>query len=148
MLPEQEAARFGFAPTVRVLNFITKKTYRATTVRQLVGTATEGGGETNFAEASVANIAGARRTSLSVSHLRLNPILQSERDIAPDADALYAIGGNVVGVGGTSLDPALDVLAGRAVTTASVPADAAERRLLSSYLPRAKVPAVTDIGRY
>ncbi len=148
VLPEQEAARFGFAPTVRVLNFITKKTYRATTVRQLVGTTTEGGGETNFAEASVANIDGARRTSLSVSHLRLNQILQGERDIAPDANALYAIGGNVVGVDGGSLDPALDALAGRAVTTAPVPADPASRRMLSSYAARANELAVTDIGRY
>ena len=147
VLPEQEAARFGFAPTVRVLNFITKKTYHATTVRQLVGTTTEGGGETNFAETSVANIDGARRTSLSVSHLRLNPILQGERDIAPDANALYALGGNVVGVSG-SLDPALDALAGRAVTAAAVPIDAASRRLLSSYAARANELAVTNIGRY
>ncbi len=148
ILPEQEAARFGFPPTVKVLNLVTKKRYRATTARQLVGTTTEGGGETNFAEATLANIEGARRTSLSVSHLRLNPILQAERDIAPDANARYALGGNVVGVDGASLDPALDALAGRAVTAAAVPADAAARRLLSGYLAGANRLAVTDIGRF
>lgn len=148
VLPEQEAARFGVPPTVRVLNFITKKTYRATTIRQLAGTTTEGGGETNFAEAAMANINGSRRTSLSVSHLRLNPILQGERNIAPDTNTPYAIAGNVVGVNGASLDPALDALWGGRVTSASVPAEPALRRLLSSYADRANERAVTDIGRY
>lgn len=148
VLPEQEAARFGVPPTVRVLNFITKKTYRATTIRQLAGTTTEGGGETNFAEAAMANINGSRRTSLSVSHLRLNPILQGERNIAPDTNTPYAIAGNVVGVNGASLDPALDALLGGRVTSASVPAEPALRRLLSSYADRANERAVTDIGRY
>jgi len=148
VLPEQDAARFGFPPTVRVLNFITKKTYRATTVRQLVGTTTEGGGETNYAEAAIADIQGSRRTSLSVSHLRLNPILQSERDIVPDTNTPYAIAGNVVGVNGASLDPALDALIGAPVTSAPVPADPADRRLLGSYASQASQRAVTDIGRY
>ena len=148
VLPEQDAARFGFPPTVRVLNFITKKTYRATTVRQLVGTTTEGGGETNYAEAAIADIQGSRRTSLSVSHLRLNPILQSERDIVPDTNTPYAIAGNVVGVNGASLDPALDALIGAPVTSAPVPADPADRRLLGSYASQANQRAVTDIGRY
>ncbi len=148
VLPEQEAARFGFAPTVRVLNFITKKTYRATTVRQLAGTTTEGGGETNFVEALTANINGRRRISLSVSYFRQNPILQSDRDIVPDANALYATGGNVVGVNGGSLDPLLDALVGARVTTAPVPTDPTSRRLLQSYASRANDLAVTDIGRY
>ena len=148
ILPEQEAARFGFPPTVKVLNLVTKKSYRATTARQLVGTTTEGGGETNLVEASMANIDGPRRTSLSVSHLRQNPILQSERDIAPDPNARYALGGNVVGVDGASLDPALDALAGRPITAAAVPVDAASRRLLSGYLAGANRLAVTDIGRF
>lgn len=52
ILPEQEAARFGFPPTVRVMNFITKKRFRATTLQELAGVTSEGGGQTNYAEVS------------------------------------------------------------------------------------------------
>ncbi|WP_331010479.1 TonB-dependent receptor [Sphingomonas sp.] len=90
ILSEQDAARFGFPPTVKVMNFITKKRFRGTTVVQVVGTTTEGGGETNYVEANATRIDGPRRTSLAVSHLRLNPILQSERAIVPDPDTLPA----------------------------------------------------------
>lgn len=148
VLAEQEAARFGLPPTVRVLNFITKKEYRATTVRQLSGTTTEGGGETNYVDVSTANIDGPHRVSLSVSHLRLNPILQSERDIAPDANGLFAVPGNVTGVNGNSLDPALDALAGAPVTAAAVPGDAPSRRLLRSYVNGATARPMSDVGPY
>lgn len=89
ILPEQKAARFGFPPTVKVMNFITKKRFRATTLRELAGVTTEGGGQTDYAEVSAARIDGPRRASLSVSHLRQDPVLQSERDIIPDPDPSY-----------------------------------------------------------
>ena len=148
ILPEQEAARFGFPPTVRVMNFITKKRFRATTLQELAGVTSEGGGQTNYAEVSAARIDGPRRASLSVSHFRQNPVLQSERDIIPDPNALYAIGGTIAGVGGGSIDAALDSLAGTPVTVAAVPVNDALRRSLAGYAASANVPAVSNIGRY
>ncbi|MGU3392054.1 TonB-dependent receptor [Sphingomonas sp. M1A8_2b] len=148
VLPESEAARFGFPATVRVLNFITKKTFRAVTLQELGGTTTEGGGGTNYAEVTAARIDGPRRITLTASHLRLYPLLQSQRGILPDPDTLYALGGNVVGMAGGSIDPALDALVGRPVTIAAVPADPADRRTLAGYVAGAGVPAVTDVGRY
>ncbi|MEJ8629589.1 hypothetical protein P0F65_06520 [Sphingomonas sp. I4] len=118
VLPEQEAARFGYPPTVRVLNFITKKKFRAVTVNVLPGLATDGGGQTNMAEVTSARIDGPRRLTFSASHFRQNPVLQSQRAIAPDPDVLYATTGNVTGVNGAALDPRLDALAGRTVTMA------------------------------
>ncbi len=56
VLPESEAARFGFPATVRVMNFITKKTFRAVKYQQATGTTTEGGGETNYVEVTAARI--------------------------------------------------------------------------------------------
>ncbi len=50
VLPESEAARFGFPATVRVMNFITRKRFRAVTYQQAAGTTTEGGGGTNYVE--------------------------------------------------------------------------------------------------
>ena len=147
VLPEQEAARFGFPASVRVSNLITKKRFRAVTLQDLPGTTTEGGGETNYAEVNAARIDGPRRVSLSVSHLRLNPILQSQRAIAADADSLYSVGGTVTGIDGASIDPALDLLAGHRVTAAAVPADATLRRMLASYADGVD-RAGDDGGRY
>ncbi len=146
VLPEAEAARFGFAPTVRILNFITKKQFRAVTVQLLPGTATEGGGETNYAEMTATRIDGPRRASLSVSHLRINPVEQTQRRILPDPAVLYAVQGNVTGINGASLDPRLDALAGAAVPVAAVPTDPAARGALAGYLATANRPAVTDLG--
>jgi iron complex outermembrane receptor protein len=148
VLPESEAARFGFPATVRVMNFITKKKFRAVTYQQATGTTTEGGGETNYVEVTAARIDGPRRATLTMSHLRLNPILQSERAIVPDPDALYALGGNITGVGGGSIDPGLDALVGSPVTIAAVPNNPASRRSLLGYVAGAGAPAVTDVRRY
>ncbi|WP_320453845.1 TonB-dependent receptor domain-containing protein [Sphingomonas sp. CFBP8993] len=146
VLPEQEAARFGYPPTVRVLNFITKKKFRAVTVNMLPGLATDGGGQTNMAEVTSARIDGPRRLTFSASHFRQNPVLQSQRAITPDPDVLYATTGNVTGVNGAALDPRLDALAGRTVTMAGVPIDPAARGVLGAY---ANSPAgITDLGPY
>ncbi|WP_230482044.1 TonB-dependent receptor [Sphingomonas sp. Leaf21] len=146
ILPEQEAARFGYPPTVRVMNFITKKKFEAITVNVLPGVATDGGGETNMTEITSTRIDGPRRVTFNLSHFRQNPVLQSQRAIVPDPDTLFATGGNVTGVNGASLDPRLDALAGRAVTQAGVPIDPAARDALAAY---ADSPvAVTDIGPY
>lgn len=146
VLPEQEAARFGYPPTVRVMNFITKKQFRAITVQLLPGTTTEGGGQTNMTEITSTRIDGPRRLTFNLSHFRHNPVLQSERDVVPDPETLFATTGNVTGVNGASLDPMLDRLAGRAVTLAGVPVDPPARASLGAY---ASTPvAVTDLGPY
>lgn len=97
---------------------------------------------------TAARIDGPRHITLTASHLRLNPLLQSQRAIVPDPDTLYALGGNIVGMAGGSIDPGLDALVGRPVTIAAVPADSADRRTLAGYVAGAHVPAVTEVGRY
>ncbi|GAM01655.1 TonB-dependent receptor domain-containing protein [Sphingomonas parapaucimobilis] len=146
VLPEQEAARFGYPPNVRVMNFITKKTFRAVTVHLLPGVTTEGGGGTRYSEVTSARIDGPRRLSFNVSHLRQNPVSQSQRAIVPDPDTLFATTGNVTGVNGASVNPRLDMLAGRSITLAGVPVDPAARGTLAAY---GNSPAgVTDLGPY
>ena len=99
VLPEQEAARFGFPPTVRVMNFITKKRFRALSTQQLAGTTTDGGGGTDYTEANSTRIDGDRRTTLGASYFRQNPVLQSQRDILPDPASPLAIDGTVADIG-------------------------------------------------
>lgn len=146
VLPEQEAARFGFPPTMRVMNFITKKHFRSVTLQELGGTTTEGGGATNYVEVNGARIEGPKRASLSLYYLHLDPLLQSQRAIAPDPDSLFAVGGNVTGVGGGSIDPSLDRLAGHPVTIAAVPQSVAARQSLDNYVNSGR--AMTDSGAY
>jgi hypothetical protein len=147
ILSEQDAVRFGFPPTVRVMNFITRKRFRAATLQQLSGVTSEGGGQTSYTELNSTRIDGSRRLTGTVNYFRQNPVFQSERNILPDPAVLYALGGNVGGLAGGSLDSRLDALAGRRVTAAPLPASAAARGVLTSYAA-ATAPAVTDIGRY
>ncbi len=84
VLPEQEAARFGYPPTVRVINFITVKRFRSMVVQGQAGTTTQGGGASQSAEVTTARIAGSRRTTLELSHFRQRPLRQDQRGIAVD----------------------------------------------------------------
>jgi len=88
ILSEQDAVRFGFAPTVRVMNFITVKNFRALMAQQMTGVTSEGGGETSFIEANSSQIDGSRRRTLNVSYFRHNRVLESDRGIAADPDLL------------------------------------------------------------
>jgi hypothetical protein len=54
------------------------------------------------------------------------------------------VDGNVRGLNGGSIDPALDQMAGGPVIVAAVPSDPASRMLLRSYAVNANRPAVTD----
>lgn len=146
ILPEEESPRFGFPPTVRIMNFITKRHFRATSALQLAGTTTEGGGGSNYTEANATQIEGDRRSSLMVSYFRQERVLQSARDILPDPVTRFAIPGNVAALAGATLNPRLDALAGQPVTIAAVPGDAASRRDLAAYTVGANRPAVSDPG--
>lgn len=149
ILPEEEAPRFGFSPTVRIMNFITKPHFRATTAMQLAGVTTEGGGgATDYSEASATRIDGDRRTSLLVSYFRQDAVTQADRGIVPDPVARFAIPGNVAGIAGGSIDARLDALAGQPVVEAAVPGDPAARGALVDYLASANRLAITDIGRW
>ncbi len=148
ILPEEEASRFGYPPTVRVMNFITRKHFRAASTLQLVGTTTEGGGGTDYTELAATQIEGDRRTAVKMSYFRQDRVWQGSRDISPDPVTRFALPGNVAAAGGASIDPRLDALAGQAVTIAAVPGDPARRGTLAAYVAGANRPAVTDTGRW
>ncbi len=146
ILPEQEATRFGFPPNVRVVNFITKKHFRAAEVTEAVGTTTEGGGGSVSLALGSTRIDESRRTSVNVNYDRQNSISGTRRLVTPDSSNLFDLTGNVSGVGGATLSPALDALAGRAIGTAAVPGDPFGRAVLANYA--AGVARVTDLSPY
>lgn len=138
VLSEQDAARFGFSPTVRVVNFVLKQRFRAIVVDQGAGTTTDGGGGTARLELGSTRIAGDRRTVLTINYDRQNRLLASERPYLLDSDSPFDRIGNVRAIGGGSIDPALDALAGRAVPAAAVPIDPARRGGLADYTAGAR----------
>ncbi|MBW6527752.1 Plug domain-containing protein [Sphingomonas sp. RHCKR7] len=109
ILPEQDAARFGYPPTVRVLNLMTVKHFRSTVAQQLAGTSTRGGGATHYAEATATRIDLSRRATLQVSHFRQLPVRQAQRAIAPAPVPLAGGGSADVGAG-RYLQPLTDTL--------------------------------------
>ncbi|MFX5747832.1 hypothetical protein ABTE19_23190, partial [Acinetobacter baumannii] len=63
--------------------------------------------------------------TLDVKYNQNSAILESERGVSRVGNALFDTRGNITGIGGAEIDPALSALAGRPVTVAGVPAGAA-----------------------
>ncbi|WP_156356121.1 TonB-dependent receptor [Sphingomonas sp. Leaf22] len=146
ILNEQDSARFGFPATVRIVNFVTKKHFRALTIEQGAGTTTDGGGGTARVELGTTRIEGDRRTLLSIKYDRQNPLFADERPYQIDSDTVFDRTGNLRGLNGGSIDPALDRLAGRAVTATAAPTDPARRDSLSAYT--AGTTRATDLSPF
>jgi iron complex outermembrane receptor protein len=109
ILPEQDAARFGYPPTVRVLNLITARHFRSTSAQQLAGPTTRSGGATHYAETTATRIDLSRRATVQVSHFRQLPVRQSQRSIAPEPVPL-ADGGEADVGAGRYLQPLTDTV--------------------------------------
>lgn len=148
ILNEQDSARFGFPATVRVVNFVTKKRFRALTVDQGAGTTTDGGGGTATAKLGATRIGGNRRSTLTIEYERQNPLFADERPYIADSDTLFDRTGNLRGFDGSTIDPALDRLAGRPVFAAAVPVEPAQRTSLGAYATSAGTTRVTDISPF
>lgn len=127
ILNEQDSARFGFPATVRIVNFVTKKRFRALTIEQGAGTTTDGGGGTVRGDVGATRIGGDRRTTLAINYDRQNQLFATDRPYQVDNDTLFDRTGNLRGLNGGSIDPALDRLAGRPVTTTAGPGRSARR---------------------
>ena len=151
VLPEEAALKYGYTADQRVLNFITRKTFRAVTTEASVKSPTAGGSLTLRAESGLFRIDGDQRTQLKAELSGTSAITEDERDIPPTgATALFTTPGLYRGRGpGGQIDPALSVLAGGPVTLAGLPAIAASRppTLAEVAALAGQVPTV-DEGAY
>ena len=129
ILPEEAALKYGYTADQRVLNFITRKTFRAVTTEVDIEAATAGGTVTEEIEAGLFRIDGDQRTQLKVELSGTSAITEDERDIpSTGGTALFTTPGLYRGRGpGGQIDPALSTLAGGPVTLAGLPAIAASR---------------------
>jgi iron complex outermembrane recepter protein len=148
VLPEPAALRYGYPPTRRVLNFITKRDFRQAEARGSVGTTTRRGSTTANANLNVTRLHKDGRLTFALESRHTSSILQSERHTVPDPDVLFDGLGNVTGVNFGEIDPALSAAVGQVVTVVPVPDVEADRSSLAGYVAAANQPRLFDVGPY
>lgn len=145
VLPEQAALKFGFPPTRRVVNFITKARFQQVELRGSAGTTTRLGSATEQANVRLTRLQDGRRLTLGLEYKHTDALWQSDRDILPDPQIPFDATGNVTGLGGGEIDPALSAAAGEAVTIVPVPERAGDRTI-AGFAGGANDPRLFDLG--
>ena len=148
VLPEPAALKFGFPPTRRVVNFITKRLFRQIEIRGTAGTTTRGGSARAEANLGLTRLRNDSRLTATLQYRHTDALFQSERDVVPDPDILFDTIGNVTGVNGGEIDPALSAAAGQIVTVAPVPEAPADRTTLAGFAAGANRARLSDLGPY
>ena len=148
VLPEQAALKFGFPPTRRVVNFITKRRFRQIEVRGTIGTTTRSISGTEKANVGITRLHDDSRLTLALEYRHTDRVLQSARHIVPDPDILFDALGNVTGLNGGEIDPALSAAAGHVVTVARVPDALADRTTIAGFANGTDLPRAFDLGPY
>ncbi len=148
VMPEPVALRFGYPPSRRVVNFITKRRFRQTEVRGAGAIATRGAGSTGKANLGLTRLHDNTRLTVALEYRHTDPIFQSDRAIALDPAIPFDALGNVTGTNGGEIDPALSAAAGRIVAIAAVPDGAGRSPSIADFVAGANRPRVFDIGPY
>jgi hypothetical protein len=148
VLPEAAALKFGYPPTRRVLNFITKRDFHQVELRGTAGTTTRAGSTSANANLNLTRLRKDSRLTLALESRHTSSLFQSERHLLPDPDILFDELGNVTARNGGEIDPALSAAAGEAVTVAPVPERESDRSSLDAYASAANQPRLFDLGPY
>jgi len=143
ILPEEVALSYGYSADQRVVNFVLKPAFRQGTASVQTRGPTQGGRSSSEVEGGFFTIRNGDRFNLDVEHQRDTALFESERDIArsPGGQPFDRIG-NVTGIDGEEIDPALSALAGSAVTVAAVPTGAPT---LAGFAAGAGAPRTDDL---
>ena len=108
ILPEEVALTYGYRADQRVVNFVLRPRFRSYTA-ELEGLVPTAGGKSNVeAELGVVRINRQGRENIDIEYERDSNLLESERDIiAATSGSPFDTAGNVTGIGGAPIDPAL-----------------------------------------
>ncbi|MEG8054990.1 hypothetical protein QP185_20395 [Sphingomonas aerolata] len=122
VFPQPVALQYGYPPTRRIVNFITKRRFRQLSLKQAVGTSTRGGADNANAHVDYTRLQGDGRLTLSLDARHSDALLQTRRRVLPDAHVPFDARGNITGtLAGGEIDPVLSGLAGQFVTIVPVP---------------------------
>jgi iron complex outermembrane receptor protein len=106
ILPEEVALKYGYRADQKVVNFVLRRRFKAATVELADRVATAGGRNQPQAELDLLQIAKGGRLNLHLQYQGAAALTEDERGIVRTPTP-FAIGGNVVGVNGAAIDPAL-----------------------------------------
>lgn len=147
ILPEEAALKYGYSADQRVVNFVLRRFFRATTVEAGGRLSTEGGAPSGSAEVDLFNVRRDDRLNLALKAQGSGWLTENERGLTPlTAAQPFDLKGNVAAATpGAEIDPALSGLLGRPVTVAGLPASVGGPLKLGDVGPLANV---TDVGAY
>lgn len=146
ILPEEVALKYGFAATQKVINFVLRPRFAALSTEIEGRMPTAGGNAGGRGEAKVDVIRRNERINLTVQYDQSSGILESERGVSRSDGSLFDLRGNITGIGGGEVDPALSALAGGPIGIVGVPDAAAGGPLgLGAFAPGAGRANVTDL---
>ncbi len=149
VLPEEVALSYGYKADQRVVNIILKKNYNALQTQTAVTVATNGGRVVPNAGGNRVHIDGDRRWNLDAQVSHDPYLLEKDRDIVRSPNGQpFDLVGNISGIGGAEIDPALSALAGSTVTYVGVPSVAMLGKAnLSQYVSGANRYNTGDLTR-
>ncbi|RYD95316.1 MAG: TonB-dependent receptor, partial [Sphingomonadales bacterium] len=150
ILPEEVALKYGYRADQKVINIVLRRRFRAITTEIEPRLPTGGGFAGGKADINILKISRDKRVNLDVQYNGRSTLLESERDvISRPSNGLFDARGNIAGVGGAEIDPALSALAGAPVTVAGVPVSAAGAApSLAAFVPGANRANSTNLTPY
>ena len=89
ILPEEVALKFGFRADQKVVNIVLRRRFRAATAEIVPTVATDGGREQGLFKLGVLQIAEGSRTSIDGEYEHLEPLFESQRNIAAIPGSLF-----------------------------------------------------------
>jgi hypothetical protein len=150
ILPEEVSLKYGYSANQRVVNIVLKPEFHATTAEGTVGAPTRGGQVRGQAEGDLFHLKDENRLNIDLRLTGASAITDQERNVVEQAPGRpFDLVGNVVSPTGGEIDPLLSARAGRPVTVAAVPANAAGGQdSLADFSAGANAPNVTDVSPY
>lgn len=145
ILPEEAALQFGYGANQKVVNFVLRRRFMGLTSVLEGAMPTAGGNSWQNGNLNLQKIRRSERLELDVKFSQNSDILESERGVTRAGTSLFDTRGNIVGLAGDEIDPALSALAGTTVTVAGVPDGAPT---LAGFAANANRANVADLTPY
>ena len=118
---EEVALQYGFRADQKVINFVLRENFQATTVQVSAGGSLEGGAESTQAKIGHLKLSHPSRVFVDLSNSTTQPLHDSDRSVAIQQQPFSELG-NVIATT-TEIDPLLSSLFGSPVDAATLPAD-------------------------
>lgn len=149
ILPEEAALQFGYGANQKVVNFVLRRRFQAVTSVVEGAMPTAGGNSGQGFNANLQSIRRDERIELDIKYGQNSGLLESERGVTRAPTTLFDTLGNITGLNGGEIDPALSALTGGVATEAGVPPGAnGTAPTLAGFAGTAGTRNVSDLAPY